>query len=182
MSQLRLITQPKPPQRLRRRFVSEAPNPWGANQFVLDPRQKLCWDSYVNPRSETFGNVTASARKAGYEESYCDTISQSEWFCAKMWKLNATFSGEKKMRELLDLPLAGEDGKIDIGIARIQADLAKYLTSTLGKDEGYSTKTETDITTGGDKINSLAELPPEVATEMRRIYEDAMKKKLTKAE
>lgn len=43
-------------------------NPNGANQYLIDPRQKKCWDLYVNPKSETFGNALQSALKAGYTE------------------------------------------------------------------------------------------------------------------
>lgn len=117
-------------------------NPNGANQFQLDPRQKLCWDYYINPKSETFSSVTNSARKAGYEESYCDTISQSEWFCAKLWRLNASFKGEQKLKELLEIDMRNGGEKVDVGIARIQADIAKLLVTTQGKEEGWSTRTE----------------------------------------
>lgn len=135
-------------------------NPNGANQYQLDPRQKLCWENYVNPKSPTFGNVTQSALAAGYEESYSDTISQSEWFCDKMWKLNATFTSEKKIRELLELPLLDQGGKVDVGVARIQADLAKFMASTLGKDEGYSTKQELDHTSKGEQISGFNYIVP----------------------
>lgn len=125
-------------------------NPNGANQYLLDPRQKMCWEFYVNPTSISFGNATESARRAGYEETYCDTVSQSEWFCVKLWRLNATATGEKKMKQLLELPLEDLDGKIDIGLARIQADLAKYITSTQGKGEGYAARTEVTQADGKD--------------------------------
>jgi hypothetical protein len=118
-------------------------NPNGANQYQLDPRQKLCWDSYINPKSETFGDVTNSARKAGYEESYCDTVSQSEWFCIKLWSLNSVNHSEKVFKEIFESDHFDPDsGKIDSGVLRIKADIAKFLAGTKGKDEGYSTRSE----------------------------------------
>lgn len=151
-------------------------NPNNANQYQLDPRQKLCWENYVNPKSETFGNATQSALAAGYEESYADTLSQSEWFCAKMWKLNATFTSERKIREILELPLNDLEGRVDIGVARIQADLAKFMTSTLGKDEGYSTKQELDHKNNGASFESVPMTPSIMAA--TKAYEEALKKEM----
>ena len=69
-----------------------------------------------------------------------------------MWRLNAVLKGENKLKELIELPLINDEGKVDIGIARIQADLAKYITSTQGKDEGYSTRIENTGKDGADLI------------------------------
>jgi len=127
-------------------------NPNGSNQYVLDPRQKTCWEFYTTPKSETFGNATQSAIKAGYTDGTADTITLTEWFCGRLWKLNAVLKGENKLRELMELPIVDPEGKVDIGIARIQADLAKYVTSTLGKDEGYATRQENTGKGGKDLI------------------------------
>lgn len=116
-------------------------NPNGANQYLLDPRQKLCWENYTNPKSKTFGNATQSAVSAGYEYDYADQITMTEWFKGKVWRLNGTFTGEKKIEQLINLPIQNDIG-YDVGIIRVQADLAKYLTSTLGKDDGYSSRSE----------------------------------------
>jgi len=127
-------------------------NPNGSNQYVLDPRQKMCWEFYTTPKSETFGNATQSAIKAGYTDGTADTITLTEWFCGRLWKLNAVLKGENKLRELMELPIIDLEGKVDVGIARIQADLAKYVTSTLGKDEGYATRQENTGKDGKDLI------------------------------
>lgn len=116
-------------------------NPNGANQYLLDPRQKLCWENYTNPKSKTFGNATQSAISAGYTPEYSDDITSTDWFCGKLWRLNGTFTGEKKIEQLINLPIQNDVG-YDVGIIRVQADLAKYLTSTLGKDDGYSSRSE----------------------------------------
>lgn len=136
-------------------------NPNNANQYQLDPRQKLCWDLYVNPKSETFGNAYQSAQKAGYEESYAATIYDTEWFREKVRRLNLVSKGEKVLEETLDYQAVNEEGKVDSGIARIKLDAAKHVTSTLGKDLGYSTKQETDITSGGKPI--VINISPEIA-------------------
>lgn len=136
-------------------------NPNGANQYQLDPRQKLCWDLYVNPKSETFGNAYQSAQKAGYEEGYAAQITTVEWFLEKIRRLNLVSKGEKVLEETLDYQAVNEEGKVDSGIARIKLDAAKHVTSTLGKDLGYSTKQETDITSDGKPI--VINISPEIA-------------------
>lgn len=151
-------------------------NPNGANQFQLDPRQKLCWDFYIDPKSETFGNATQSAIKAGYGVAYADIITQADWFGAKLWRLNSVVTGEKKLKELLELDLLNGGDKVDVGIAKIQADIAKLLVTTQGRNEGYSTKTETDIKSDGKAIQMI---PPEIAKKLTEVYEEEMKKELT---
>jgi hypothetical protein len=56
-----------------------------------------------------------------------------------------------------------------------------FTAETLGKQK-YSKRVENDITTDGERINSLATLSPEELMRIRSIYEPAMKKKLTKQE
>ncbi len=125
-------------------------NPNGANQYNLDPRQRLCWDFYVNPKSETFGNALQSALKAGYEESYSRTITDTEWFCEKVRRLNMLSKAEKVLDRTLDLPAVDEEGKVDVALLRVQTDVSKHLTSTLGKNEGYSTRIESTGKDGND--------------------------------
>jgi len=106
-------------------------NPNGANQYLLDPRQKLCWELYVNPKSETFGNAMQSAIKAGYEESTANQITVEPWFLGRLRRLNMLGKAEK----VLDEALEGKDLKL-------AQDTAKFVAKTLGKGEGYSERTE----------------------------------------
>jgi hypothetical protein len=152
-------------------------NPNGANQWNLDPRQKACWNFYTDPTSETFGNATQSAIKAGYTDGTANTITANDWFIGRLWRLNATYTGEKKIKQLMELDLLNGGDKVDVGIARIQADLAKTLVTTQGKNEGYSTKTEVDHTTKGEKLES--NLPPEV-TEVLKQATEKLKENLSK--
>lgn len=123
------------------------PNPNGANQYTDDPRKQMCWAAYVNPKSETFGNATQSAIRAGYEPDYADQITTSEWFKGRLRRLNMLGKAEKALDETLEYNPVNEDGRVDPGIARIRLDAAKHITSTLGKNEGYSTRQEV---TGAD--------------------------------
>jgi hypothetical protein len=118
------------------------PNPMGANQYQLDPRQKLCWEYYINPKSETFSNGYQSAMRAGYEEGYAAQITTVDWFLDKVRRLKLVSKGEKVLEETLEYDILNEDGKRDPAIARLKLDAAKHVTSTLGKDLGYSMRTE----------------------------------------
>lgn len=130
-----------------------------ANQFVMDARQSLCWSLYVDPKSETFGNAYQSALKAKYDETTANTITTAKWFIIKLRRLNMLNKAEKKLDETLDYD-PEISGEIDTQLLKIQTDVAKHLTATLGKNEGYSTKSEVDHTSGGLKIEGFNYILP----------------------
>lgn len=117
-------------------------NPNGANQYQLDPRQNLCWKLYIDPKSETFGNGLQSAIKAGYEPEYAAQITVAKWFIDRLRRLNMLNKAEKVLDDTLTYPAVNEEGKVDTQLLRVQTDVAKHITKTLGKDEGYSERTE----------------------------------------
>ncbi len=132
--------------------MSEATNPYGANQYVLDPRQKLCWEFYVNPKSETFGNGLQSAIRAGYSESHADTITTETWFQDKVRRLNMLSKAEKVLDEMLEMPVEtmkleknGDDYdevvRTEPALVKIKQDTAKFIAERVGKDT-YSNRTE----------------------------------------
>ena len=55
-------------------MARRSPNPEGANQWVVDPRQEMFLSSYLNPNSETWGNALQSALKAGYTQQTAESI------------------------------------------------------------------------------------------------------------
>lgn len=117
-------------------------NPNGANQYQMDPRQKLMWDLYIRPGTDYFGNAYQSAIKAGYEEATAITITTTEWFIEKRRRLNMLGKAEKVLDDTLTYIPVDEDGKVKTDLLRIQTDVAKHITKTLGKDVGYSERTE----------------------------------------
>lgn len=119
-----------------------ATNPYGANQYQLDPRQKLCWDLYVDPKSDTFGNAYKSASKAGYAEDSALQITVAPWFLEKTRTLNMLDKAERNLSEMLDLTTVDEEGKVDVGVLRVKADMTKFVAETQGKDKGYSKRVE----------------------------------------
>lgn len=138
-------------------------NPNGANQYLYDPRQKLCWEYYVDPRSETFGVARRSAMKAGYTVGTANQITTEQWFIEKLRRLSMLSKAEKVLEETLvmdvkvpiivDGETVGE--KIDPALAKIKQDTAKFVASTQGKDQGYSTRSEITGINGGSVFDGL---------------------------
>lgn len=117
-------------------------NPNGANQYQLDPRQKLCWQYYNDSKGETFSNAYQSAMKAGYTEGYAAQITTQDWFLEKVRRQGMLSKAEKVLDKTLTYEPVDEKGEIKVDLVRVQVDVAKHITKTLGKDEGYSERQE----------------------------------------
>ncbi len=128
---------------------------------MLDFRQKLFWDYYLVPTSETFLKKTESALKAGYAESTASQISQRPFFRKRMKRIGMLAKAEKLLDKTLTLKYKDETGKVQSDILRIQTDVAKHITKTLGKDEGYSERSEVTGKDGAEiKVSSITFNPP----------------------
>lgn len=156
-------------------------NPNGANQYQLDPRQKLCWEFYANPTSETFNNGMASAIKAGYSESHANTITTEQWFQDKVRRLNLLSKAEKVLDEMMEMDVMEEvvyEGretgimKRNAALAKIKQDTSKFIAQTQGKHHGYTQRTEVDITTLGEKVG-LGSLTDEEVLRMAEEFKHA---------
>jgi phage terminase small subunit len=113
----------------------------------LDPRQIEFLKGYNDPKSKTFGNALQSAVKAGYSQEYAENITSlmPDWLSESIGRRKRLLEkAEKNLENLLD----SEDEKI-------QADMSKFVTKTLGKNEGYSERVEQDITSAGKPIPLL---------------------------
>jgi phage terminase small subunit len=148
-------------------------NPNKANQYQLDPRQKLCWDSYINPHSKTFGNAYQSALKAGYEKGTAEQITGFNWFIEKTRRLNMLNKAEKVLEEMLELNTIntvekGDDliVKTDPALTKIKQDTAKFVAERLGK-ENYSSRSEL---TGKD--GEALVITPEEKSKINNIIEE----------
>lgn len=117
-------------------------NPNGANQYVYDPRQIACWKYYTDHKSETFGNATQSAIKAGYTETTADHITLESWFIGKLRRLQLLDKAEEALQEAVTLDWKDETGKPVPSLLSIKTDVAKFLAKTQGKNEGYSERQE----------------------------------------
>ena len=141
-------------------------NPNGANQHKIDPRQALCWSLYIDPNSETFGEITKSAIKAGYSPKSARLTSGTKWFMTLYAKLNRIKKAEQVLDETLDLDTmnTGTTKKgdtfdyIDSGIVRAKTDVAKFILEKTNKE--YQPRKELDITSQGDKVVGITYVIP----------------------
>ena len=121
-------------------------NPNGANGSVSDPREQVMWDLYVQNNLE---NAYKCAIKAGYEEDTAKQITVRRWFLERTDKLRRKeilSKAEKVLDKTLSYSTENDEGKVMPDILRIQADVAKHVVSTLGKNEGYSNSNSKDGT------------------------------------
>ena len=114
-----------------------------------DPRQKDCWAKFIDPTSKTYSNAYASAMAAGYAHNYARVIRGRDWFRDKMRRAGFVSKAEKVMDKILDKDAIDEKGLPKADVLRVQSDVAKHITKTLGKDDGYSERTEVQ---GGSNI------------------------------
>jgi len=111
--------------------------------MVLNPQQQDFLAFYTNPNSETFGNALQSALRAKYSQEYAETITAQmpDWLSENLGDMKRLKKAEKVLDKTLELEPIGEDGKIDTQVLKIQADVAKFVGSTIGKAK-YSTRQE----------------------------------------
>lgn len=156
---------------------TQTPKPNPSNQYLLDPRQDLCWDNYINPKSETFSNAYQSAVKAGYSLNHAKQITTEIWWSEKVRRINLLSKAEKVLEETIEmttvLPVIGQFGPIMIPtgkfnkkgkevkellmgendkLLKIKQDSAKFVAERLGKKKGYSTRQELTGADGKDLI------------------------------
>jgi len=125
--------------------MSELPNPNGANGSTSDPREKVMWDFYVESLINGGGNAYESAIKAGYEESSAKNITLRGWFKERVDGLRRKemlSKAEKVLDKTLTYETEDAEGKVKTDLLRIQTDVAKHITETLGKNDGFSKRNE----------------------------------------
>lgn len=136
----------------KKRKITSKSNPNGANQYMLDPRRLLFWELYLDSKSETFSNAYQTGMKVGYEESYSASITTTDWFLEKIRSMNLLGKAEKVLEDALELKHFDAKGKFHLDRLQTKLATAKFIASTKGKDEGYSTKSEVDVTSKGKRI------------------------------
>lgn len=127
-------------------------------EMLLDPRQRMMWDAYSNPKSATFCNAYRSAINSGYTAAYARTITSRTFFLEKTRRLTMLSKAERVFDKTLQMDTLDKEGKEQADLLRIQTDVAKHISKTLGKDEGYSERSEV---TGKDG-NPIVFMPSEL--------------------
>ncbi len=134
-------------------------NPNGANGTTSDPREQVMWDIYVAKLTKGYENAYESAIEAGYEESSASKITVRSWFVERKDKLRRKGMLSKAERNLdkgLDESYYDKDGNVRTDVMRIVMDVSKTVATTLGKDDGYSSRTEQTGKGGKDlPINTI---------------------------
>lgn len=120
-----------------------------ANDTAL---QQKCWDFYVQSVIAGAPHIKESALKAGYSESSADRVSVQKWFKDRKKRLDRIgllSDAEKNLHKLLNTPWIvtrqrnGEQvQEVDAELARLVLDVSKTIVKSLGKDEGYSERSE----------------------------------------
>lgn len=116
-----------------------------ANQYTKDEREIKCWDIYTKNLLKQIDNGYQAAIEAGYSEDHARNITMQGWFKERKERLKRSEIFTKAEKNL-DILLDSKD-------ERIKADLTKFTLKTLGSDS-YSERT--DVTTQGEKINTLS--------------------------
>lgn len=126
-------------------------NPNGVNQYTApDPRQQKCLALYLDPESKTYANLYQSSIKAGYTHEYAKNLSSimPKWLSESVGNVEMIKMAEKNLKEFLQ--------NKDDNAYRWKA--SEFTLERLAKKK-YGKNI--DITTKGNKINSLRELSDE---------------------
>jgi len=116
------------------------------NQYQADPRQAEFLKNYLNPKSKTFSNALQSALKAGYSQEYSENITNQmpDWLAENLGNEKMLNKALKNLNKILDLPIEEKEN------LKVVADISKFATSRLGKDKGWSDRTELTGADGKD--------------------------------
>lgn len=110
-------------------------NPNKVNQFTMpDPRQELFFQYFLDRESDTFSNVTRSAMKAGFEESYAKVLTDKmpKWLSERVRDEELIQMAENNVKEFLS---PSEEDK------KVKADITKFVLKGLRKEK-YSERME----------------------------------------
>jgi propanediol dehydratase small subunit len=109
----------------------------------LNPQQAEFLANYTNPNSDTFGNAKQSALRAKYSEEYSDNIMalMPDWLESNIGDYRRLKKAEKVLDKVLEMEAVDQEGKLDNQLLKTQADVAKFVGSTIGKKK-YSTRNE----------------------------------------
>lgn len=129
----------------------------------MNPQRKLFKEYYCNPTSDTFNLIYESALKAGFSKSYSKVLMSdstgNDWVKRIIKNYKLKNKAERVLEEMLDMPtevtVEKEDityVKIDTGLVKVKQDSAKFILDRLGKDDGYTTRTEL---TGKDGVDLI---------------------------
>lgn len=107
-----------------------------AGKKHLDKRQQEFLVNYFSPESSSYLNAYRSALACGYRDEYAQNITAQmpKWLSEQLeYKDRIVFKAKRRLEDFID-------EKAD---KRVAADMVKFTLKTLGKDEGFTERTET---------------------------------------
>lgn len=125
-------------------------NPNGANDTTSDPREQIMWEIYVTKLAGGIDNAYASAIEAGYTKTTALQITVRKWFVERkehLVRMELLSTAEKVLKKAIEYKtdkIDYETGelKVNTSLLSIQVGVATTIATTLGKNKGYSTRTE----------------------------------------
>lgn len=132
-----------------------------ANQHTSDPREQVMWDIYLSNLVKGTENAYQAAIEAGYAEDTAKNITLTGWYKERKDKLRRKemlSKAEKVLDRTLTYEPVDEKGDIKVDLLRVQTDVAKHVTNTLGKED-YSTRSEHTGKDGKDLPTPIIQLP-----------------------
>ncbi len=125
-------------------------NPNGANETTKDPREQVMWDIYITKLIKGKENAYESAIEAGYSKDHSRNITMQGWFkerLAKLKRRDMLSKAERVLEKTLEYEteytdLETGETRVKVDLLRVQTDVAKTIVTTLGKEDGYSTRVE----------------------------------------
>ena len=122
---------------------------------ALSTRSEKFWELYIDPESDTFGNVKESALAAGFSKAWSTqiTYTRPEWFDEKVRDLRFISKAEKNLKKFLDMdttnPIVTKDGEVlikeDPALGRLKLESTKFVLERLYKKK-WSPRTEIAVT------------------------------------
>jgi len=137
-------------------YLKTMSNVSDANQHTKDEREQKCWDFYIEGITNGIENALQAALKAGYSKDHARNITLQGWFKERKDKLirkDMLSKAEKVLDTTLSYDPLDEQGKPKVDLIKVQTDVAKHITKTLGKDN-YSERNE-HTGSGGEPLSII---------------------------
>lgn len=156
-------------------------------------KQDLTWEYYIKSWRAGEPSAYKAAIAAGYAHNTAINITANKWFKEKRDKLKRSrmlTKAEANLSRIMNLdysrmklvdsgakdeegnPIMSKEESVDRDVLKVVADVSKMIVTNLGKDVGYSTKTEvsgkqeTEI-----KVNTISYAQEPIKTEITIVEE-----------
>lgn len=136
------------------------------NPDRIDPRQTRFLENYINPKSETFGNVRQSGLRAGFSVKYSENLvlRMPAWLDEKLGDLGFITKAEQHFKEVLDMPIKkqvmGPFGPLFSGKGKKRKPVIDYHMGTIREKTQVAEFVAENLAKNKYGKDSSKELPP----------------------